>query len=108
MKYFNLLPIYNKAKSSVKDDPVYLDENRLGHQVPEVKDLSDLKIPTQLVKGNVKLADFYHPSSDLIMRYIVSDRARMLLESLREGNIRFYSCPLKHGKKMLMITGLLI
>ncbi|MBB6326286.1 hypothetical protein FHS59_001914 [Algoriphagus iocasae] len=99
MKYFDLLPIYNTAKSSVKDDPVYLDENRLGHQVLEVKDLSDLKIPTQLVKGNLKLADFYYPSSDLAMRHIVSDRARMLLESLREGNIRFYPCPLKHGIK---------
>lgn len=99
MKYFNLLPIYNKAKSSVKDDPAYLDENLLGQQEIEVKDLSGLKIPTQLVKGNLKLADFYHPSSDLTMRYIVSDRARVLLESFREGNIRFYPCPLKHGKK---------
>jgi hypothetical protein len=99
MKYFNLLPIYNKARSSVKDDPVYLDDNRMGQQEIEAKDLSGLQIPTQLIKGNLKLADFYHPSSDLTRRYIVSDRARMLLESHREGNIRFYPCPLKHGKK---------
>ena len=85
----------------MKDDPVYLDEDRLGYQEIEVKDLSNLKVPTQVIKGNVKLADFYYPSSDLAMRFIISSRGRKLLEGFREGNIRFYPCPLKHGKKYI-------
>lgn len=97
MKYFELQPINNRAKSSYKD-PAYLDDNILRDQTKEVKDLGLLKIPTQILKSNHKLADFYFPSSDLAMRYMISERARLLLEKYRNDSIQFYSCPIMHGK----------
>jgi hypothetical protein len=96
MKYFELQPINNRAKSSY-NDPAYLDENIMRDQTQEVKNLDLLKVPVQILKSNHKLADFYFPSSDLAMRYMISDRARLLLEKYRNDSIQFYSCPIMHG-----------
>ena len=71
----------------------------MGIQKLEVKDLSNYKIHTQIIKTGRKLLDFYMPSSNLSIRVIMSTKAKSLMESFRKDNIRYYPCPVLRGKE---------
>ncbi|WP_192346466.1 hypothetical protein [Algoriphagus sp. Y33] len=101
MKYYEVHVIYNVAK--IKYDSGFDEQDLImGAQIPEVQDLSSYNIHTQVVSARGKLLDIYKPSSNLSMRVILSDRAKLLLESYRKGNIRFYPCPILRGKERVL------
>jgi hypothetical protein len=100
MNYFELHDLYNAAK--IQYNPDFKEGDLImGSQQKEVQDLSFHKIHTQIIKASGKAHDFYRPSSNLSMKIIVSSRVKSLLESFRQGNIRYYPCPLMKGKEMI-------
>ncbi|WP_026966801.1 hypothetical protein [Algoriphagus terrigena] len=98
MNYFELHNLYSVAKiqynSEFKEGDLIM-----GSQEREVQDLSHHRIHTQIIKASGMINDFYSPSSNLSMRVIVSSRAKSLLDSFRDGNIRYYPCPVMRGKE---------
>jgi hypothetical protein len=100
MNYFELHDLYNVAK--IQYNPDFKEGDLImGSQQKEGQDLSLYKIHTQIIKASGKVVDFYRPSSNLSMRLIVSSRTKFLLESFRQGNIRYYPCPVMRGKEMI-------
>lgn len=98
MKYFEVHIPYFIGKRDPKFK-LLEGENALGSQYKERQDVSDSKIPAQLFKVSKHLADFLHPSADLSSRIILSTKAKSLLESYRDSNIRYYPCPVMQGKE---------
>lgn len=101
MKYFEAHIPYFVGKR----DPKFKfaeGEVSIGSQykVPS-KILPNNVIPTQVFKANRLLADFLQPSADLSSRFILSNRAKSLLETYRSENIRFYPCPVLRGKELV-------
>ncbi len=100
MKYLEVHIPYFVAKR----DPKFRlleGEKAMGSQYKVPQDVSGCKIPIQIFKANIRLADFLQPSADLSSRIILSTRAKSLLEFYRKGNIRFYPCPVMRGKGLV-------